>query len=118
MPAKGSAGKGCRRWLSFSAQLVEDLTQPDHSGLLKACSDVGELTTPIGRRGQRPNSAGRRVDTEAARDKLQRISEGTANQFAMEKAIASGNGRLMRKAKLAANTPRLKRLRAAYEDDQ
>ena len=79
---------------------------------------MGELIITIGRRGRRANTAGRRVDTEAARDKLQRISEGTANQFAMEKAIASGNGRLMRKAKLAANTARLKRLRAAYEDDQ
>ncbi|NSZ87174.1 hypothetical protein [Agrobacterium tumefaciens] len=79
---------------------------------------MGELITTIGRRGQRANAAERRVDTEAARDKLQWISEGTANQFAMEKAIASGNGRLMRKAKLAANTARLKRLRAAYEDDQ
>jgi N12 class adenine-specific DNA methylase/adenine-specific DNA methylase len=43
--------------------------------------------------------------------------EGQANQFAMAKAIASGDERLMRKAGLEADIARLERLRAAHDDD-
>jgi chromosome segregation ATPase len=46
------------------------------------------------------------------------MGEGQANQFAMAKAIASGDERLMQKAGLEADIARLERLRAAYEDDQ
>ena len=41
-----------------------------------------------------------------------------ANQFAMAKAIASGDSRLMRKAGLESEIARLQRQRAAYVDDQ
>ena len=41
-----------------------------------------------------------------------------ANQFALAKAIASGDPRLMRKAGLEAELARLDRLRAAHFDDQ
>ena len=41
-----------------------------------------------------------------------------ANQFAMAKAIASGDQRLMQKAGLEADIARLERLRAAHQDDQ
>ncbi|MFZ6764978.1 lactate dehydrogenase [Pseudoroseomonas sp. WGS1072] len=41
-----------------------------------------------------------------------------ANQFAMAKALASGDERLMRKAGLEAELARLERLRAAHFDDQ
>jgi len=41
-----------------------------------------------------------------------------ANQFAMAKALASGDPRLMQKAGLEAETARLRRLRAAHVDDQ
>ena len=41
-----------------------------------------------------------------------------ANQFAMAKAIASGDSRLMRKAGLESEIARLQRRRAAYVDDQ
>ena len=41
-----------------------------------------------------------------------------ANQFAMAKAIASGDGRLMQKAGLESEIARLKRQRAAHIDDQ
>lgn len=41
-----------------------------------------------------------------------------ANQFAMAKAIASGDSRLMRKAGLEAEIARLQRQRAAHVDDQ
>ncbi|WP_204311032.1 hypothetical protein, partial [Stenotrophomonas maltophilia] len=43
---------------------------------------------------------------------------GQANQFAMAKAIASGDPRLMQKAGLEAEIARLDRLRAAHFDDQ
>ena len=43
---------------------------------------------------------------------------GQANQFAMAKAIASGDQRLMQKAGLEADIARLERLRAAHVDDQ
>jgi len=41
-----------------------------------------------------------------------------ANQFAMAKALASGDPRLMQKAGLEAEIARLRRLRAAHQDDQ
>lgn len=50
--------------------------------------------------------------------RLEDIGEGAANQFAMAKAIASGDERLMQKAGLEADIARLDRLRAAHDDDQ
>ncbi|MUZ74526.1 lactate dehydrogenase [Agrobacterium vitis] len=50
--------------------------------------------------------------------RLEDLGEGQANQFAMAKAIASGDERLMQKAGLEADIARLERLRAAHEDDQ
>ncbi|MDQ0563023.1 N12 class adenine-specific DNA methylase/adenine-specific DNA methylase [Rhizobium mesoamericanum] len=50
--------------------------------------------------------------------RLEDLGEGQANQFAMAKAIASGDERLMQKAGLEAEIARLERLRAAHEDDQ
>ncbi|TZG32328.1 DEAD/DEAH box helicase family protein [Agrobacterium sp. B1(2019)] len=50
--------------------------------------------------------------------RLEDFGEGAANQFAMAKAIASGDERLMQKAGLEADIARLERLRAAHEDDQ
>jgi N12 class adenine-specific DNA methylase/adenine-specific DNA methylase len=50
--------------------------------------------------------------------RLDDVGEGAANQFAMAKAIASGDERLMKKAGLEADIARLERLRAAHEDDQ
>ncbi|HEV7319288.1 MAG TPA: DEAD/DEAH box helicase family protein [Ensifer sp.] len=49
--------------------------------------------------------------------RLDDLGEGQANQFAMAKAIASGDERLMKKAGLEADIARLERLRAAHEDD-
>ncbi|MCZ7497444.1 DEAD/DEAH box helicase family protein (plasmid) [Aminobacter sp. SR38] len=49
--------------------------------------------------------------------RLDDLNEGQANQFAMAKAIASGDERLMQKAGLEADIARLERLRAAHEDD-
>jgi len=50
--------------------------------------------------------------------RLDDLGEGQANQFAMAKAIASGDQRLMLKAGLEADIARLERLRAAHIDDQ
>ncbi|WFU51814.1 helicase-related protein [Sinorhizobium terangae] len=50
--------------------------------------------------------------------RLEDLGEGAANQFAMAKAIASGDERLMQKAGLEADIARLERLRAAHDDDQ
>ncbi|CAN7702158.1 N-6 DNA methylase (plasmid) [Aminobacter sp. NyZ550] len=50
--------------------------------------------------------------------RLEDMGEGQANQFAMAKAIASGDPRLMQKAGLEADMARLDRLRAAHQDDQ
>ena len=50
--------------------------------------------------------------------RLEDLGEGRANQFAMAKAIASGDQRLMQKAGLEADIARLERLRAAHIDDQ
>lgn len=55
-------------------------------------------------------------DTSVRR--LEDLGEGQANQFAMAKAIASGDPRLMQKAGLEAEIARLERLRAAHIDDQ
>ena len=49
--------------------------------------------------------------------KLEDLGEGQASQFAMAKAIASGDPRLMQKAGLEADIARLERLRAAHDDD-
>ncbi|CUX71452.1 Methyltransferase type 11 (fragment) [Agrobacterium sp. NCPPB 925] len=49
--------------------------------------------------------------------RLEDLNEGQANQFAMAKAIASGDERLMQKAGLEADIARLERLRAAHDDD-
>jgi prefoldin subunit 5 len=54
-------------------------------------------------------------DTSVRR--LEDMGEGQANQFAMAKAIASGDERLMQKAGLEADIARLERLRAAHDDD-
>jgi N12 class adenine-specific DNA methylase/adenine-specific DNA methylase len=49
--------------------------------------------------------------------RLEDLGEGQANQFAMAKAMASGDERLMKKAGLEADIARLERLRAAHDDD-
>jgi len=50
--------------------------------------------------------------------RLEDLEGSQANQFAMAKAIASGDARLMNKAGLAAEVARLERQRAAHHDDQ
>lgn len=66
--------------------------------------------------GQANGSAFPAGDTSIRR--LEDLGEGQANQFAMAKAIASGDERLVQKAGLEADIARLERLRAAHDDDQ
>ena len=61
------------------------------------------------------------IDMAMAGDRTVRRIEDAgsrANQFALAKAIASGDERLMRKAGLAAEIARLERLRDSHFDDQ
>ncbi|TYR35495.1 N-6 DNA methylase [Mesorhizobium microcysteis] len=55
---------------------------------------------------------------DASIRRLEDMGDGQASQFAMAKAIASGDPRLMQKAGLEADIARLERLRAAHMDDQ
>lgn len=55
-------------------------------------------------------------DTSVRR--LEDLSKGQANQFAMAKAIASSDQRLMQKAGLEVDIARLERLRTVHIDDQ
>lgn len=55
---------------------------------------------------------------DASVRRLEDLGQGQANQFAMAKAIASGDPRLMQKAGLEAEIARLDRLHAAHVDDQ
>lgn len=50
--------------------------------------------------------------------RIEDLEAGQANQFAIAKALASGDQRLMRKAGLEADIARLERQRAAHFDDQ
>jgi len=61
------------------------------------------------------------IDAAMAGDRsLRRIEDAgsQANQFALAKAIASGDERLMRKAGIASEIARLERLRMSHFDDQ
>jgi N12 class adenine-specific DNA methylase/predicted RNA methylase len=61
------------------------------------------------------------IDAAMSGDRsLRRIEDAgsQANQFALAKAIASGDERLMRKAGIAAEIARLERLRDSHSDDQ
>ena len=55
---------------------------------------------------------------DASIRRLDDVGASQANQFALAKAIASGDERLMQKAGLEADIARLERLRAAHQDDQ
>ena len=69
---------------------------------------------------QRAQGAVHRRRALAATARIRRLEDvgSQANQFAMAKAIASGDGRLMQKAGLETEIARLERQRAAHIDDQ
>jgi hypothetical protein len=84
-----------------------------------ACATEGSLDASMWQSNERKArfiAAALSGDTSIRR--LEDVGEGAANQFAMAKAIASGDKRSMQKAGLEADIARLERLRAAHEDDQ
>lgn len=99
-------------------RIVRQGNQHDEVGLF-AYATLGSLDATMWQNNERKArfiTAALSGDTSIRR--LEDIGEGQANQFAMAKAIASGDPRLMQKAGLEAEIARLDRLRAAHVDDQ
>jgi len=99
-------------------RIVRQGNQHDEVGLY-AYATLGSLDATMWQNNERKArfiAAALSGDTSIRR--LEDMGEGQANQFAMAKAIASGDPRLMQKAGLEAEIARLDRLRAAHVDDQ
>jgi len=99
-------------------RIVRQGNQHDEIGLY-AYATLGSLDATMWQNNERKArfiAAALSGDTSIRR--LEEMGEGQANQFAMAKAIASGDQRLMQKAGLEAEIARLDRLRAAHIDDQ
>ena len=99
-------------------RIVRQGNQNDAVGLY-AYATLGSLDATMWQNNERKArfiAAALSGDTSIRR--LEDMGEGQANQFAMAKAIASGDPRLMQKAGLEAEIARLDRLRAAHVDDQ
>lgn len=99
-------------------RIVRQGNQHDEVGLF-AYATLGSLDATMWQNNERKArfiAAALSGDTSVRR--LEDLGEGQANQFAMAKAIASGDPRLMQKAGLEAEIARLDRLRAAHVDDQ
>ena len=99
-------------------RIVRQGNQHDEVGLY-AYATLGSLDATMWQNNERKArfiAAALSGDTSIRR--LEDMGEGQANQFAMAKAIASGDQRLMQKAGLEAEIARLDRLRAAHIDDQ
>ncbi|SDG98295.1 helicase-related protein [Pelagibacterium luteolum] len=99
-------------------RIVRQGNQHDEIGLY-AYATLGSLDATMWQNNERKArfiAAALSGDTSIRR--LEDMGEGQANQFAMAKAIASGDQRLMQKAGLEAEIARLDRLHAAHIDDQ
>ena len=99
-------------------RIVRQGNQHDEIGLF-AYATLGSLDATMWQNNERKArfiAAALSGDTSIRR--LEDMGEGQANQFAMAKAIASGDQRLMQKAGLEAEIARLDRLHAAHIDDQ
>ncbi|RUV41169.1 lactate dehydrogenase [Mesorhizobium sp. M1A.T.Ca.IN.004.03.1.1] len=99
-------------------RIVRQGNQHDEVGLY-AYATLGSLDATMWQNNERKArfiAAALSGDTSIRR--LEDMGEGQANQFAMAKAIASGDQRLMQKAGLEAEIARLDRLHAAHIDDQ
>ena len=75
-------------------------------------------TRPCGRTTSARRGSSTRRCPATARSAGSRMSAAQANQFAMAKAIASGDERLMQKAGLESEIARLERQRDSHFDDQ
>ena len=83
-----------------------------------ACATLGSMDATMWENNERK---ARFIEAALSGDRtIRRIEDAgsQANQFAMAKAIASGDSRLMRKAGLESEIARLQRQRAAHIDDQ
>jgi Helicase conserved C-terminal domain len=83
-----------------------------------ACATLGSMDATMWQNNERK---ARFIEAALSGDRtIRRIEDAgsQANQFAMAKAIASGDSRLMRKAGLESEIARLQRQRAAHIDDQ
>jgi N12 class adenine-specific DNA methylase/adenine-specific DNA methylase len=99
-------------------RIIRQGNQHDEIGLY-AYATLGSLDATMWQNNERKArfiAAALSGDTSIRR--LEDMGEGQANQFAMAKAIASGDQRLMQKAGLEAEIARLDRLHAAHIDDQ
>ncbi|KAA3448179.1 lactate dehydrogenase [Mesorhizobium sp. SARCC-RB16n] len=99
-------------------RIIRQGNQHDEVGIY-AYATLGSLDATMWQNNERKArfiAAALSGDTSIRR--LADIGEGQANQFALAKAIASGDPRLMQKAGLEAEIARLERLCAAHIDDQ
>lgn len=97
---------------------VRQGNQNDEIDLL-AYATLGSMDAPMWQSNERK---ARFISAALSGDRsirqIEDIGNSQANQFAMAKAIASGDPRLMQKAGLEADVARLERLRSAHFDDQ
>ena len=86
---------------------------------LYAYATLGSLDATMWQNNERKaRFIGAAISGDTSVRRLEDLGSGQANQFAMAKAIASGDPRLMQKAGLEAEIARLGRLHAAHVDDQ
>jgi hypothetical protein len=99
-------------------RIVRQGNQHDEVGLF-AYATLGSLDATMWQNNERKaRFIAAALSGDSSVRRLEDIGEGQANQFALAKAIASGDPRLMQKAGLEAEIARLDRLRAAHVDDQ
>ncbi len=99
-------------------RIVRQGNQHEEVGLY-AYATLGSLDATMWQNNERKaRFIGAALSGDTSVRRLEDLGSGQANQFAMAKAIASGDPRLMQKAGLEAEIARLGRLHAAHVDDQ
>jgi N12 class adenine-specific DNA methylase/adenine-specific DNA methylase len=99
-------------------RIVRQGNQLEEVGLY-AYATLGSLDATMWQNNERKaRFIGAALSGDTSVRRLEDLGSGQANQFAMAKAIASGDPRLMQKAGLEAEIARLGRLHAAHVDDQ
>ena len=99
-------------------RIVRQGNQHDEVGLY-AYATLGSLDATMWQNNERKaRFIGAALSGDTSVRRLEDLGASQANQFAMAKAIASGDPRLMQKAGLEAEIARLVRLQSAHFDDQ
>jgi N12 class adenine-specific DNA methylase/adenine-specific DNA methylase len=99
-------------------RIVRQGNQHEEVGLY-AYATLGSLDATMWQNNERKaRFIGAALSGDTSVRRLEDLGSGQANQFAMAKAIASGDPRLMQKAGLEAEIARIERLHAAHVDDQ